>query len=58
MGNFLMPDRIRHEYGLEIKEKLIPDGSKLKPNRKLTSGKAEYITIIPIRQFAQGRMRS
>lgn len=45
MGNFLTPDIVRHEYGLEIKEKLIPDGSKLKPNRKLTSGKVEYITI-------------
>lgn len=45
MGKFLTPDKIRHEYGLEIKEKLIPDGSKYKPNRKLTRGKAEYITI-------------
>lgn len=45
MHNFLAPDRIRHEYGLEIKEKLIPDGSRLKPNRKLTSGRVEYITI-------------
>ncbi len=45
MGKFLTPNKIRHEYGLEIKEKLIPDGSKYKPNRKLTSGRVEYITI-------------
>ena len=45
MSNFLTPDKIRNEYGLEIKEKLIPDGSKLKPNRKLTRGKVEYVTI-------------
>lgn len=45
MGKFLTPDKIRHEYGLEIKEKLIPDGSKYKPNRKLTSGRVEYVTI-------------
>lgn len=45
MGKFLTPDKIRQEYGLEIKEKLIPDGSRLKPNRKLMGGKVEYITI-------------
>lgn len=45
MSKFLTPDKIRNEYGLEIKEKLIPDGSKHKPNRKLTSGRVEYITI-------------
>lgn len=41
---FLTPDKIRNEYGLEIKEKIIPDGNKLKPNRKL-SGKVEWITV-------------
>ena len=45
MATFLIPDKIRHEYGLEIKEELIPDGSRLKPNRKLKGGKVEYITI-------------
>ena len=44
---FLTPDKIRNEYGLEIKEKIIPDGNKLKPNRKLSNGtgKAEWVTI-------------
>ena len=44
---FLTPDKIRHEYGLEIKEKIIPNGNKLKPNRKLSNGtgKVEWITI-------------
>lgn len=44
---FLTPDKIRNEYGLEIKEKIIPDGNGLKPNRKLSNGtgKVEWITI-------------
>ena len=42
---FLTPDSVRTEYGLEIKEKIIPDGSKYKPNRKLRNGKVEWITI-------------
>lgn len=42
---FLTPDKIRTEYGLEIKEKILP--AKLKPNRKLSNGtgKPEYVTI-------------
>lgn len=44
---FLTPDKIRNEYGLEIKEKIIPDGSRLKPNRKLSNGtgKVEWVTV-------------
>lgn len=44
---FLTPDKIRNEYGLEIKEKIIPNGNKLKPNRKLSNGtgKVQWITI-------------
>lgn len=42
---FLKPDNTRTEYGLTICEKIIPDGSKLKPNRKLKNGKVEWITI-------------
>ncbi len=44
---FLTPDKIRNEYGLEIKEKIIPNGNKLKPNRKLSNGtgKVEWVTI-------------
>ena len=44
---FLTPDKIRNEHGLEIKEKIIPDGDKLKPNRKLSngSGKVEWVTV-------------
>jgi N-acetyl-anhydromuramyl-L-alanine amidase AmpD len=45
MSKFLTPDKIRNEYGLEIKEKLIPDGSKLKPNHAWLHGKVEYVTI-------------
>jgi len=45
MSKFLTPDKVRHEYGLVIKEKLIPDGSKLKPNHALLHGKVEYVTI-------------
>lgn len=42
---FLTPDNIRTEYGLTIKEKILPAG--LKANRKLSNGtgKVEYITI-------------
>lgn len=42
---FLTADKIRTEYGLTIKEKILP--SSLKPNRKLSNGtgKVEYITI-------------
>ena len=42
---FLTPDKIRTEYGLEIKEKIIPDGSPNKPNRLLLHRRPEYITI-------------
>ena len=44
---FLTPDKIRNEYGLEIKEKIIPNGNKLKPNRKLSNGtgKVEWVTV-------------
>lgn len=42
---FLTPDNIRTEYGLTIKEKILP--TKLKPNRKLSNGtgKVEHVTI-------------
>lgn len=42
---FLTPDSVRTEHGLKIKEKIIQDGSKLKPNRKLKNGTVEWITI-------------
>ena len=42
---FLKPDATRTEHGLVIKEKIIKDGSKLKPNRPLKNGKVEWITI-------------
>lgn len=44
---FLTPDKIRNEYGLEIKEKIIPNGNSLKPNRKLSNGtgEVEWVTI-------------
>lgn len=44
---FLVPDKIRDDHGLIIKEKLIPDGSRLKPNRKLSggTGKVQWVTI-------------
>lgn len=42
---YLVPNKTRTEYGLVIKEKIIPDGNKNKPNRKLTSGTPKYITI-------------
>lgn len=42
---FLTPDKIRTEYGLEIKEKIIPDGSSHKPNRRLTSIVPKFVTI-------------
>ena len=45
MATYLTPDKIRTEYGLTIKEKILPDGNKNKPNRKLTSGSPKYITI-------------
>ena len=45
MAVFLNPDKVRNEYGLEIKEKIIPDGNKNKPNRRLTSGKPEWVTV-------------
>ena len=45
MAKFLTPDATRAENGLVIKEKLIPDGSTLKPNRPLKNGKVEWITI-------------
>lgn len=40
---FLTPDNVRNEYGLIIKEKILP--TRLKPNRKLANGKVEHITI-------------
>lgn len=45
MAIYLTPDKIRTEHGLTIKEKILPDGNKNKPNRKLTSGSPKYITI-------------
>lgn len=45
MAIFLTPDSTRVESGLLIKKKLLPDGSKLKPNRPLLHGMVEYITI-------------
>lgn len=50
---FLTPDKTRTEYGLVIKEKLIPDGTKkpsggnLKANQLLSlgTGKVQYITV-------------
>ena len=46
MAVFLTPDRVRDEYGLKINEKIIPDGSRVKPNRKLTTGPIT-MNIIP-----------
>ena len=40
---FLTPDSTRTEYGLVIKTKLIPDGSKLKPNGPLSNDGGPYI---------------
>ena len=45
MAKYLTPDRIRTEYGLTVKEKLLPDGSRLKPDRPLLHGSVEYITV-------------
>ncbi len=45
MAIFLTPDKVRNAYGIEIKEKILPDGSKNKPNRKLTSGVPQWVTI-------------
>ncbi len=45
MAKFLTPDKIRTEYGLEIREKILPDGSAYKPNRLLLHRKPEYVTI-------------
>lgn len=45
MAVFLTPDRVRDEYGLKINEKIIPDGSRVKPNRKLTTGMPQWVTI-------------
>lgn len=42
---FLIPNKIRNEYGLEIYEKIIPWGNGAKPNRLLKNKKAEWITI-------------
>lgn len=44
MSVFLKPDFVRNERGIEIKEKMLPAG-KLKPNRKLTSGRPQWVTI-------------
>ena len=45
MSQFLIPDSTRIESGLIIRKKLLPDGSRLKPNRPLLHGKVEYVTI-------------
>lgn len=45
MAFYLTPDKIRTEHGLQIKEKILPDGNKNKPNRNLVSGTPRYITI-------------
>ena len=42
---FLSPDRTYEINGIEVCEKLIPDGSALKPNRPLRRGAPEWITI-------------
>lgn len=42
---FLTADKTRTEYGLTVCEKILPDGSKYKPNRPLKNGKVEWITI-------------
>ena len=42
---FLTPDKTIEEHGLIISQKIIPDGNKLKPNRKMTSGTPQWITI-------------
>lgn len=42
---FLQPDKTRTFNQIVVCEKLIPDGSKLKPNRPLKNGKPEWITI-------------
>lgn len=41
----LKPDNVRTEYNLHICEKIIPDGSSLKPNRPLKNKKVEWVTI-------------
>lgn len=41
----LKPDKTRTEFGIVISEKLIPDGSSLKPNRPLKNKKVEWVTI-------------
>ena len=45
MAKFLTPDKVRTEYGLEIKEKILPNGSAYKPNSMLLHRKPEYVTI-------------
>lgn len=42
---FLVPDNTRTEHGITICEKILPDGSKRKPNRSLKNGRPEWITI-------------
>jgi N-acetylmuramoyl-L-alanine amidase CwlA len=42
---FLKADKTRTFNGILISEKLIKDGSKLKPNKPLKNGKVEWITI-------------
>ena len=42
---FLTPDKVYTEHGLVIKEKIIPNGSKFKPNRALTSVTPQWITV-------------
>jgi len=41
----LKPDKTRTFNGIYICEKLIPDGSRLKPGRALKNGRPEWITI-------------
>ena len=45
MATFLTPDSTRVESGIIIKRKLLPDGSRLKPNRPLLHGSVDYVTI-------------
>jgi len=42
---FLKPDKTYTLNGVQVSQKIIPDGSKYKPNRALKNGKPEWITI-------------
>ncbi len=41
--SFLTPEKTYNKHGLVIKEKILP--ASLKANRKLSGGKAEYVTV-------------